>query len=86
MLHHTRSKVSELASGMRQLAGTKTRYRRAHAAPLAGHISGRAKYNVIDFDFAGSSHGWVEFCRSPWQTDMAQYSERKLTEVRFIDK
>jgi hypothetical protein len=24
-----------LASGMRQLAGTKTRYRRAHAAPLA---------------------------------------------------
>ena len=27
---------------MRQLAGTKTRYRRAHAAPLAGLISGRA--------------------------------------------
>jgi len=29
---------------MRQLAGTKTGYRRAHAAPLAGLISGRAKY------------------------------------------
>ena len=29
---------------MRQLAGTKARYRRAHAAPLAGLISGRAKY------------------------------------------
>ncbi len=26
---------SKLASGMRQLAGTKTKYRRAHAAPLA---------------------------------------------------
>ena len=32
---------------MRQLAGTKTRYRRAHAAPLAGLISGRAKYNLL---------------------------------------
>ncbi len=39
------SSVRELASGMRQLAGTKTRYRRAHAAPLAGITSGRAKYN-----------------------------------------
>ncbi len=29
---------------MRQLAGTRTRYRRAHATPLAGLISGRAKY------------------------------------------
>jgi len=50
------------------------------------NFSGPAESNVIDFDFAGSSHGWVKFCRSPWQTDMAQYSERKLTEVRFIDK
>ena len=33
---------------MRQLAGTKTMYRRAHAAPLAGLISGRAKYNAFD--------------------------------------
>ena len=33
-----------LASGMRQLAGTKTRYRRAYATPLAGLISGRAEY------------------------------------------
>jgi hypothetical protein len=32
---------------MRQLAGTRTRYRRAHAAPLAGLISGRAKYNGV---------------------------------------
>ena len=32
---------------MRQLAGTKTRYRRAQAAPLAGLISGRAKYNFL---------------------------------------
>jgi len=30
---------------MRQLAGTKARYRMAHAAPLARLISGRAKYN-----------------------------------------
>ena len=30
-----------MASGMRQLAGTKTRYRRAHAAPLAKLISAR---------------------------------------------
>ena len=29
---------------MRQLAGTKVRYRRAHAAPLAGLISGRVEY------------------------------------------
>jgi len=29
---------------MRQLAGTKTMYRRAHAAPLAGLISGREVY------------------------------------------
>lgn len=36
--------MRELASGMRQLAGTKTMYRRAHAAPLAGLISGRAEY------------------------------------------
>ena len=28
---------------MRQLAGTKTRYRRAHATPLARLISGRAE-------------------------------------------
>jgi hypothetical protein len=32
---------------MRQLAGTKTRYRRAHATPLAGLISGRAEYNSL---------------------------------------
>jgi len=36
--------MRELPIGMRQLAGTKTRYRRAHAAPLAGLISSRAKY------------------------------------------
>ena len=35
---------------MRQLAGTKTRYRRAHAAPLAGLISGRAKYRNLNHD------------------------------------
>ena len=35
--------MRQLASGMRQLAGTKTRYRRAHAAPLAGLISGRVE-------------------------------------------
>jgi|GEM_PF-2410487 len=39
-LYSTQSEVKELASGMRQLAGTKTRYRRAHAAPLAGLIFG----------------------------------------------
>ncbi len=31
---------------MRQLAGTKTRYRRAHAAPLTGLISDRVEYNI----------------------------------------
>ena len=44
LLSSKRSRVRELESGMRQLAGTKTRYRRAHAAPLAGLISGRAKF------------------------------------------
>ena len=34
-----------MASGMRQLAGTKTRYRRAHAAPLAGLISDRVEHD-----------------------------------------
>ena len=38
---------------MRQLAGRKTRYRRAHAAPLAGLIFGRAKY---DFLLIGTVH------------------------------
>ena len=33
-------------SGMRQLAGTKTRYRRAYAAPLAGLSFGRAAYKA----------------------------------------
>ncbi len=32
---------------MRQLAGTKTRYRRAHAAPLAALISDRAEYKAF---------------------------------------
>ncbi|MEJ7593575.1 MAG: hypothetical protein WKF77_18715, partial [Planctomycetaceae bacterium] len=32
-------------SGMRQLAGTKTRYRRAHAVLLAALISGRVASN-----------------------------------------
>ena len=45
-LYSARSSVRELASAMRLLAGTRTRYRRAHAAPLAGLISGRAKYNA----------------------------------------
>ncbi|MEJ7594085.1 MAG: hypothetical protein WKF77_21300 [Planctomycetaceae bacterium] len=36
--------TDKLASGMRQLAGTKARHRRAHAAPLVGLISGRAEY------------------------------------------
>ncbi len=35
---------------MRQLAGTKTRYRRAHAAPLAGLISDRAEYKKRIWD------------------------------------
>ncbi len=43
------SEIAAEASGMRQLAGTKTRYRRAHAAPLAGPISGRANYRTRDF-------------------------------------
>ena len=36
--------MRQLAGGMRQLAGTKTRYRRAHAAPLAGLVSDRVEY------------------------------------------
>ena len=31
---------------MRQLAGTRTRYRRAHAAPLTGLFSDRLEYNL----------------------------------------
>jgi len=43
-LNCTRSRVRDLASGMRQLAGTKMQYRRAYAAPFASLISGREKY------------------------------------------
>ena len=32
---------------MRQLAGTKAMYRRAHAAPLTGLIYGRAEYRYL---------------------------------------
>ena len=39
------TQLGDVESGMRQLAGTKTRYRMAHAAPLAGLISDRAEYN-----------------------------------------
>ena len=38
--------MRQLASGTRQLAGTKTKYRRAHAAPLAGLISGDVRYQI----------------------------------------
>ena len=44
-LYATRPGLRALASGMRQLAGTRTRYRRAHATPLAQLVSGRAEYN-----------------------------------------
>ncbi len=37
-------KSAILASGMRQHAGTRTKYRRAHAAPLTGVIFGRVEY------------------------------------------
>ena len=37
--------MRKLASGMRQLAGTRASYRRAHAAPLAGLISDRVVYS-----------------------------------------
>ena len=40
-----REKPWRLEGGMSQLAGTKARYRRAHAAPLAGLISGRGEKN-----------------------------------------
>ncbi len=33
---------------MRQLAGTRTRYRRAHATPLAGLTQTRAKYQLLE--------------------------------------
>ena len=44
--YHTWTRMREQASGMRQLAGKKTRYRRADAAPLAGLISGSAAYKA----------------------------------------
>ena len=44
--HREEFRRSELVSGMRQLAGTRTRYRKAHTAPLAGLVFGRAKYNA----------------------------------------
>ena len=54
-------------SGMRQLAGTKTMDRRAHATPLAGLISGRAEYDfaVLLTDALQSSSGCqvnIGFC------------------------
>ena len=39
-----RSSLRDLASGMRKLAGTKTTYRRAYAAPLAGLNADCAEY------------------------------------------
>ena len=39
---------------MRQLAGTKTRYRRAHAAPLAGLVPGRSEHQSRDVIRAGT--------------------------------
>ena len=42
------SGLRALASGMRQLAGTRTRYRRAHATPLAGLTQTRAKYQLLE--------------------------------------
>ena len=49
-----------LASGMRQLAGKRTKYRRAHAAPLAGLISDRAEYNIIPRTESDSSLSTID--------------------------
>ena len=46
-LYSTRLGLRALASGMRQLAGTRKRDRRAYATPLAGLNSGHAEYNGL---------------------------------------
>ena len=67
-------------SGMRQLAGPKTTYRRAHAAPLAGLISGRAEYKVtavLSFELvwgvprivAASAFSMPSYCGIQWSYD-----------------
>ena len=55
---HEAAGVRELASGMRQLAGTITRNRKAHAAPFAGLISGRAKYIMRNYLYLLKSPGF----------------------------
>ena len=49
---------------MRQLAGTKRKYRRAHAAPLARLVSGRAKYNP-DARVARNPNSTLPIARHP---------------------
>ena len=51
---------------MRQLAGTKAMYRRAHAAPLAGVIYGRAEYKSII---------WMRMVGAQGSSDLAVFSE-----------
>ena len=58
-VYSARSRVRQLASGLRQLAGTKTRCHWAHAAPLAGLISGRVEYSSR-FPAPGRESGTVE--------------------------
>jgi hypothetical protein len=56
---------------MRQLAGTKTKYRRAHAAPLARLISERAKYK----------NGDVLLIRAAFRNSVFVVHERNLWNV-----
>ena len=59
VIYRKQSRMTELASGMRQLAGTGTRYRRADAAPLTGLISHRTKYTLRAGRIGMFCHGWI---------------------------
>jgi len=48
VIYSARSSLRKLVSDMRQLAGTRTRYRRAYAAPLAGLSFGAAEYRLAE--------------------------------------
>ena len=63
--------MREQASGMRQLAGKKTRYPRADAAPLAGLISGRAEYKrpITSVSLGRSLEHCVKITHDPYCCD-----------------
>gem|GEM_PF-5899756 len=82
--------MRELASGMRQLVATKTGYRRARSAPLAGLISGRAKYNqelLLDresIDCGCSQRGVVDNAPSRSRSSQHRIQFREFSEANIF--